>query len=237
MKKFIVCNWKMNGSLDYIQTLNNYFVKLAPSSLAHEIVICPQSPYLKSCKDTLPSWIHIAGQDCNTKEMGAFTGCIAAYTLKECGATFCLIGHSERRGYFQESLEEINEKIKCAQDACLTPIVCVGEALDHRENFTHKDIIKEQVISALKILKGDYYIAYEPIWAIGTGRSASLFDIEEMCSFIQDMTGLSNVFYGGSVTPSNASEILKLTCVRGLLVGGACLKLETFSPLVERKES
>jgi triosephosphate isomerase len=235
--KLIVANWKMNGSL---ASIRDYGVELArrmekPPGNA-QLVIAPPFPYLMFMDGRLASAaIGLAAQDCSAKaEKGAFTGDVSAVMLKDIGCQYVIVGHSERRQYFQESNTIVAAKVQCAIEAGLIPILCVGETLEEKEAGTTENVVKTQ-LDAVKLSK-ELIIAYEPVWSIGTGRVPTAKEITSMCIFIQDYAHKKNipttVVYGGSVNGDNAREILHLKGVDGVLVGGASLTLDTFWPIV-----
>ena len=240
-RKLIVANWKMNGSLssvrEYAAELSN---RLETPLDNAQIVIAPPFSYLMFMEGRLiSSQVGLAAQDCSAKgEKGAFTGDVSAEMLKDIGCQYVIVGHSERRQHFQETDEMIAAKLKGALSAGLIPILCVGETLSEREAGKTKDIVTMQLTQALKeVSKGtELVIAYEPVWAIGTGKIPTSEDISSLCqsiqSFAQKQSIHVTVLYGGSVNSDNAREILHLPGVDGGLVGGASLTLKTFWPII-----
>ncbi len=239
----IVGNWKMNQNLKDIDSFIEQLKTIeAPSVNAW---IAPQFvhiPYLLEKKEQLP-WLQIGAQNCSHATQGAFTGDVSASALKELGTHFTIIGHSERRSIFQESNELQNAKVKEALKNKLIAIFCVGETLEDREADKTFSVITEQLLSGLKDLspeeKRDIIIAYEPVWAIGTGKTATPQQAEEVHLFIRnllkDELGFSSeetiILYGGSVKPTNIQELLACPNIDGGLVGGASLKAEDFIKL------
>ncbi|MCT4552781.1 MAG: triose-phosphate isomerase [Alphaproteobacteria bacterium] len=236
-KKLIAGNWKMNGLKEDVALLDA-LVKGVKSldETKFQMVVCP--PFTMTavaCELTKDSSIKVGGQDCHTKDSGAYTGNVSAEMLEELGAEFVILGHSERRQYEKETDALVAEKADTALKQGLTPIVCVGEVLEDREAGKALDVVAAQVKASLpKAGNGDtVVIAYEPVWAIGTGKSATPADVKEMHDSIakvaEDMgyAGVA-ILYGGSVKPETAEEILAIDSVGGVLVGGASLKADSF---------
>lgn len=230
----IAGNWKMNGLEDFAKSLASSIETAEQNNI--NILICPPAPYLGTVKSALASGIHLGGQDCHTESDGAYTGSTSAEMLKDCGCTYVLIGHSERRALCHEKDETIAKKAAAAKGAGLIPVICVGEKETSRESGDHIDVVKSQIKNSVPddFAAGDYVIAYEPVWAIGTGKTASLDDIREMHDAIREMIGGGiDILYGGSVKPSNAKEILSIENVGGVLVGGASLKADDFNAIIK----
>ena len=234
--KIIVANWKLNGSNDFLEA---YFEELDSKNLRLNVcgVICPPTAYIQNCYSKLHS-LYLGAQDCSKFKEGAYTGEISASMLKENNCKFCIVGHSERRQVFKENNEDI--KIKAAQllDEKIVPIICIGETLEQKKmNKTH-EVLKEQVINSLpqNSSKESVVIAYEPIWAIGTGMTPTLDEINNIHKYlkkdIKEIEGYK-LLYGGSVNPKNASDIMNLEYVDGVLVGGASLKADQFSQILK----
>lgn len=240
----IAGNWKMNNniqeSLDLVKA-----IKENKLSKDVEKVICVPFTDLKSVKEEIEGTdIKLGAQNMHFEESGAYTGEISVSMLKEIGVDYCIIGHSERRQYFNETDETVNKKIKTAIKHKIKPIVCVGETLEQREENIEKKIVKSQIEGAFKDIGPeaieDMVVAYEPIWAIGTGKTASAEDAEDMVGFIcetiksiyGDSSEKTRIQYGGSVKPTNVSEIMGKENIDGALVGGASLKAEDFTKLV-----
>lgn len=231
--KYIVANFKLNGSKqfidDYCKDINKLVNKPA------NLLIALPSVYLHFANDFAKNNIQIGAQNISEYACGAYTGEVSANMVKDMGATFTLIGHSERRNVFGENLETIAKKVKLATQNNLKVILCVGEKLEDKAKY--KSVISGQLKSALNQADlSNIIIAYEPIWAIGTGKVATTKDIVKVHSYIKDYV-LKNystnikVLYGGSVKASNSAEILSLKEVDGVLVGGACLKADEFSKI------
>ena len=244
-KPIIAGNWKMNLTIkDAVQFVADVKDKVEREDV--ESVICAPFTFLKDLKEAVKNTnIKIAAQNMHFEDSGAFTGEVSAPMLKEIGVDYCVIGHSERRQYFAETDETVNKKIKQAFKYSITPILCVGETLDQREEGKTNDIVKNQVVSDLAGLDEDLaakmVIAYEPIWAIGTGKTATSTQANEVISFIRSTvkeiygdTVAENIRiqYGGSVKPDNVSQIMGESDIDGALVGGASLKADDFIKLV-----
>ena len=196
------------------------------------LILCPSFPYLLSVIEALKgSPVAIGAQNCSPETKGAFTGDVSPTQLVDVGCTYVLIGHSERRQHHHEDSNLIRKKWKAARAAGLHPVLCIGESLGHRHSGNALSAIKEQLTAELsdEDLQG-LLIAYEPLWAIGTGLTPTLDEIEEVLAFIRAELKDDTIplLYGGSVSPSNAQEILALPSVNGLLIGGASLKVEDF---------
>lgn len=239
--KFIVGNWKMNQDLASIQ---QFLLDLAPvkNQIKCSAWIAPQgihlAPLLKFAQEAGID-LKVGGQDCSAAESGAFTGETSAVALKNIGASFTLVGHSERRQYWHEQNSLFNEKIKTALSAGLTVIYCVGETLQEREAGKTWEVVQTQLQEGLKDipLKADQLIlAYEPVWAIGTGVTATPEQAGEVHAQIASWLESQNadklpILYGGSVKPSNIKELLAQPHLDGGLVGGASLKGEDYGKL------
>jgi triosephosphate isomerase len=194
--------------------------------------------------------VAVGAQNIHWEKEGAFTGEISAGMIKSVGAQYIIIGHSERRQYFGETDSTVNLKILAALGQGLTPIVCIGETLDQREKGITKEIVAQQIDRGLTGLKADQItrmiFAYEPVWAIGTGKNATPGQAQEVHQFIRNrLTALYDhdtaqnvtILYGGSVKPSNALELLKQADIDGALVGGACLQADSFLEIIKAAES
>ena len=244
-KKVIAGNWKMNmlpnEAIKFIEELTP-LVKDTES----EVVLCvPYTDLFYALLNVQGTNIKIGAQNMHFEEKGAFTGEISGNMLKSIGVEYVIIGHSERRQYFKETDETVNKKIKAAFDNNLKPIVCVGETLEEREAGKAFEIIESQTQKALEGLKVeqvvDTIIAYEPIWAIGTGKTATSEDANEACKKIrekiaeiygQNIAERVIIQYGGSMKPSNAKELLEMSDIDGGLIGGASLNAEDFAAIV-----
>ena len=246
--KVIAGNWKMNKDVHQTEELINSLKKALDFSLTNvKVVICPPFTSLETAQQLLQgSPIVLGAQNMYYEDEGAFTGEVSAKMLKGVGCQFVILGHSERRQYFRETDEFINKKVKKALASGLIPIVCVGETLEEREkNITHQ-VVTTQVKGVLKDISADdvekLIIAYEPVWAIGTGRNATPQQAEEVHLLIRRL--ISELYssttaerliiqYGGSVKADNASDLLSQLDIDGALVGGACLKADSFAAIVK----
>lgn len=241
----IAGNWKMNKTIDEgIKLVNEIKAPVADTDV--EVVVCVPFVLLDSLKKELKGTnIKLGAQNMHWEESGAFTGEISPIMLKEIGVDYVIIGHSERRQYFAETDETVNKKIKSALNHDINSIVCVGETLEQRESGKAKDIVKNQIVKALDgIDKQDaikIVFAYEPIWAIGTGKTASSEEANEMIAFIrqtikekydEDVSEEVRIQYGGSVKPHNVTDIMNQIDIDGALVGGASLKANNFVEIV-----
>lgn len=246
-KPFIAGNWKMNTGISEGVEL----VKRLKESLQHfeelEIVLIPPFTHLFSVGNEIKETnIKLGAQNMHWEEKGAFTGEISPKMLKELGCSYVIIGHSERRKYFGETDEIVNKKAKSAISHDLIPIICIGETLEEREKGITFEVIEKQLKNAINGFKEEeitkIVIAYEPVWAIGTGKNATPEQAEEVHSFIRKVLsvlyGNENlscviIIYGGSVTMENAYSLLKMKNVDGFLVGGASLKEDSFTEIVK----
>jgi triosephosphate isomerase len=236
MKKLIVGNWKMNGRADQVAEWANFDPILVTEKV--DLVICPPAVYFTDLAIHLNDDVGIGAQDCSARdEDGAFTGEISAKMLGDIGCDYVILGHSERRQYNGETNETVKSKATNAINAHLTAIICVGETLNQRENGEAESVVKSQILGSLpdQADEENTVIAYEPVWAIGTGKVASPADVQAMHAFIRgllkeklDNGGAIRILYGGSVKASNAGELLALPDVDGALVGGASLTQAEF---------
>ncbi len=249
--KIVAGNWKMNNDLnESISLISEIRNSLIGKNYKTKIIICPPFTSLETANALLKGTsISLGAQNMYYEESGAYTGEISAKMLISVGCEFVIIGHSERRTIFKESDEIINLKLKAALANNLKPIFCIGETLEERESNKTFDVIRRQLISGLKDL-GELeiqriIIAYEPVWAIGTGKNATPNQAQEIHKFIRDLlqkeysTYIANntiIQYGGSVKPENASELMSQPDIDGALVGGACLKSDSFIKIVESAE-
>ncbi|MEP1767608.1 MAG: triose-phosphate isomerase [Sulfitobacter sp.] len=241
-RKIAAGNWKMNGlSADLIE-----LETLAPllSADGPDVIICPPAPLLDRANTaTKGSGIRIGAQDCHTKESGAFTGDLAAKMIADTGASYVIVGHSERRAEHSESDSDVRSKAETAWAAGLTAIICIGESLEDHASGKTLEIIAGQLANSLPdtMTADNTIIAYEPIWAIGTGHVPTFEQISEVHDFIRstltarygaDIADHIPLLYGGSVKPDNAAKIFEAENVDGALVGGASLKAADFAPII-----
>jgi triosephosphate isomerase len=246
-KPVIAGNWKMYKlSADSVQTALDLKPLVANANHC-EVVIAPSFTSIKIVADRLEgSNIHVAGQDCSTeKKHGAHTGEVAADMLSDAGASHCIVGHSERRQLYHESDNFVNHKALAALAAGLTVIMCVGESLEQREGGMAESVVRGQLEGGLRDLTASdldrIIVAYEPVWAIGTGRTATPEQAQEMHAFVRrvfagrfssEAAERLRILYGGSVKPDNISGLMLQPDVDGALVGGASLEAETFARIV-----
>lgn len=249
MRKNIVAgNWKMNKNLPDAQELMYQLLEYKKNNPTNcEVYIAPPALYLMMAKDLFKNnEIGVFSQDMSEHESGAFTGEISAEMLQSINATGSLIGHSERRQYHGETDSHCNRKVKLALDKGLTPIYCNGETLEQRKAGQHFEVVKNQIEVALFTLSAEeikkVVIAYEPVWAIGTGETATAEQAQEIHAHIrsliaakygQDVANEISILYGGSVKPDNAKEIFSQPDIDGGLIGGAALKIGDFSKIIE----
>ncbi len=245
-KMIIAGNWKMNKDLDEAVQLVEKLKKGFKNKNKVEVVICPSFTNLSSVNEIVKdSDIKLGAQNMYTEEKGAYTGEISASMLKSVGCKYVIIGHSERRQYFNESNQFLNNKVKVAIENNLTPIYCVGETLEQREAGKVEKVIKEQVSEGLKDISADdlkkIVIAYEPVWAIGTGKTATPQQANDVHVYIRkllvSMTSEAvaeqiSILYGGSVTPETSNELMGKSDIDGALVGGASLKADSFADII-----
>ena len=246
-KKVIVGNWKMNILPSETRLLADKIAKMCHVSSC-EVVICP--PYVcihEAIRYVKSSGIKVGAQNCHWDGTGAFTGEISAEMLEDIGVRYVIVGHSERREHFGENDKTVNMKVKHALSKDMNVIMCVGENADQRHMGREKDIVSDQIIKGLKDVSPknieSLIIAYEPIWAIGTGKTATVEQANEMCKFIRGCVsklygyeaGIKMpIQYGGSVNRSNALDILSQPDIDGVLVGGASLNADDFSYIVSQ---
>ena len=246
MRKYIIAgNWKMyktrGEAINFLLQVSDK----VPSQYDVESVVCVQAPLLRDCVKRQGDNLRIGAQNMHFKDSGAYTGEVSAALLKELEVTYVIIGHSERRQMFNETDETVNLKIKQALSYNLKPIICVGESLEIREAGTTKEFVEAQVVKALEGISKedaqDLVFAYEPIWAIGTGKTATKEIAEETCKDIRNI--IANIYdsdtaakiriqYGGSVNPQNIDELLSQEDIDGALIGGASLDPDKFIYMV-----
>jgi len=241
----IAGNWKMNKTIEEAAELVTA-LKDKVANADCEVVVCPPFVSLEAViKAAAGTNIKVGAQNCHFEDSGAYTGEISPVFLKAMGVEYVIIGHSERRQYFAETDETVNAKIKAALKHGLKPIVCVGESLDQRERGVTETLVKYQTQAALSGLSEEeteqIVIAYEPIWAIGTGKTATAEDANEVIGFIRDQVERDfgrraaskiRIQYGGSMKPDNVKELMQKPEIDGGLVGGASLKAGDFAAIV-----
>ena len=249
-KPIVAANWKMNMGPGETGSFAEEFLRKLGGKIDIDVVIAPPFVSLPAASTIADSeTVKLAGQNMNANASGAFTGEISAPMLKEVYATYVILGHSERRAIFGETDAIINEKVKMAHEAGLKPIFCIGETLEERDGGRLEEVLKTQIEGGLagveekKML--DTIVAYEPVWAIGTGRTASSQQAQEAHAFVRsviagmfgdEVAGKVRIQYGGSVKPSNMGELINMEDVDGALVGGASLEAGSFYEICKAAE-
>lgn len=246
---YFVANWKMHKTCAEAES---FVSELKKAPLTHDETIIIAAPF--TLLYPMSKWladtnIHLSAQNMFFEKQGAFTGEISPIHLLDLGVSHVIVGHSERRKFFHEDNLLISKKVKSAIDNNITPILCIGETKEERENGTTFEVITEQVKSNLSLLTIEeikrVIFAYEPVWAIGTGLNATPEQANEVHSFIKDFLKKNyfkyekddvKILYGGSVTPANIKDLMKIPSISGVLVGGASLKIDSFLALVKYKE-
>jgi len=245
---FIAGNWKMFKTVTEAVVFAKEFRSLVKDVTGVEIVVAPPFTAIHAVAEALRNTnVAVAGQDVYWEKEGAFTGEVSAAMIKEAGAEFVIIGHSERRRLFQETDATVNKKIFAAIGVDLTPIVCIGETLEERERNDTLKVLDRQIKDGLDRLTAEQIanlvIAYEPVWAIGTGKNATAAQAQEAHAHIRtrlrqwfgaEAADRCHILYGGSVKPDNISSLIQEADVDGALVGGASLELKSFGELVMR---
>jgi triosephosphate isomerase len=240
-RPLVAGNWKMNGLKRSLSVLGEIAEGYTPALRAKvDLLVCPPATLLfPFAHKALGTRIAVGGQDTHAEESGAYTGNVSAEMLADLGASHVIVGHSERRSYHRESDQDIRDKVQAARRAGLTAIVCVGETREEREGGRAVAVVREQLRGSIPEAMGAFelIVAYEPVWAIGTGLTPTVGDIAEMHAAIRaELKGLVGptdqplvrILYGGSVKPSNAKELLAIDNVDGALVGGASLLAKDF---------
>jgi len=247
-KKVVAGNWKCNTILQEGIELAKAVNKLVIEKGAKDVVVVLGTPFThltKIVENVDSKRIGVAAQNCGAEPKGAFTGEVSAAMVKSTGAEYVILGHSERREYYGETSEILNKKVALALENDLTPVYCCGEALDIREAGTQNDFVKKQLEETVFNLSATDFskliLAYEPIWAIGTGKTASSEQAQEMLAFIRGLIKEKygdtvaeemSILYGGSCSPKNAGELFSNPDIDGGLIGGASLKAEDFLAIV-----
>ena len=227
-----IANWKLNGDIQFIK---EYYQKLIPSN-NNCVVVCPPNIFLHQLK-TNNSNLFSGAQDVSIYNEGAYTGEVSAAMLNDNNIKFCIVGHSERRQHFNESNKAVNLKSINLIKNKIIPVVCIGETLEEKEKKITKDVLLNQINESIPAISNNQntIIAYEPIWAIGTGLTPTLDDIDEVHSYIRNIDKKFNKFkilYGGSVKSSNSADINQIKNVDGCLIGGASLKVNEFNTII-----
>ena len=232
--KIIVGNWKLNGSISFIKLyLNNLRYKTNHNN-TNLTVICPPYPFINQL---LSQKFSVGAQDCSIYKQGSYTGETSAKMLKDAGCEFCLIGHSERRNIFGDTDEIISKKVSRCLEENIIPILCIGENFEQNKRNETKKVLINQINKGVPegSSKNNLIIAYEPVWAIGTGHTPTLKEIDDIQTFIKNKIPKSKnyqLLYGGSVKSTNYKEILSLNSVDGILVGGSSLSLDEFNKIL-----
>ena len=232
---FFVANWKLNGNLQFIdQFISNISL---PNANSKCVVICPTAIHLDYLSKN-KNGFYVGAQNVSEHEEGAYTGEISVRSLKETNVDFCIVGHSERRQIFKEKDQDINLKSQRLVANNVIPIICIGETLEQKEKGITNTVLEEQLMNSIPSSSTfeNTIIAYEPVWAIGTGLTPTIDEIDETHRFIRghnDKFNKYKILYGGSVKASNAKEITHLANVDGALIGGASLKSEEFTKIIQ----
>ena len=247
-KILIAGNWKMNGLSDQIEEVRKLSEGSSSAVGNVDILVCPPATLLRTVRDAAHSNILVGAQNCHAKEKGAHTGDISAEMLRDAGASHVIVGHSERRADHGECCATVRGKLEAAHRAGLTAIVCIGETLEEREAGEALSLLERQLQNSLhdNLTADNTIIAYEPIWAIGTGKTASAGDVAEVHSHLRrrlverfgpEIGAGLRLLYGGSVQPANAASLFSVTHVDGALGGGASLKAQAFLAICEAARS
>lgn len=242
--KLVIGNWKLNGNFEFNEQLIGALSRgLAQKGIHQEqriIGICPPAIYLHQCSGLLAdSQIMLGAQDLSEESSGAFTGDVSGIMLKELGCKYVLVGHSERRARYAESSQTVAKKARVAIDAGLIPVVCLGESLTEREQGLTETVVGEQLQAVIDLLQDDMsrvVLAYEPVWAIGTGKTASPEQAQDVHRFIrfklakldEVIASKVQILYGGSVKADNSAELFAMPDIDGGLIGGASLNAQEF---------
>ena len=242
MKKLIAGNWKMNGSLAANEALLTALKQGLSSKPACDVAVCVPAPYLSQVQSLKAEAVDLGSQDVSAQASGAFTGEVSAAMLKDFGARYAIVGHSERRQYHGETDALVADKAKAALAAGITPIVCVGETLAEREAGRTEDIVKRQLAAVIHTnghCISEIVLAYEPVWAIGTGKTASPEEAQAVHAVLRaqlkaatDQSARIRILYGGSMNAANAGSLLSQPDIDGGLIGGASLKAADFLSII-----
>ena len=246
--KLVVANWKMNGSLSLVDKMMDFLIPNL-GDISFKVVICPPYVLLSSLKKAAEKkGIEVGAQNVHSELSGAYTGETSATLLKECGVKWCIVGHSERRVLFKESDEFIRSKTGALLNHGIRPILCIGESLEERDSGKHEEVVVRQLRKGLSDLNiedlSSCVVAYEPIWAIGTGKTATPEQANSMHTLIRkEIESLANpeiaasfqILYGGSVNVENKKSLLSKSEIDGALVGGASLKTDDFLKLLQQE--
>ncbi|WXU00582.1 MAG: Triosephosphate isomerase [Catillopecten margaritatus gill symbiont] len=242
MRQTIVAgNWKMNASKETVNTLVLGILKGLPDVKNSKVIVCAPSPYLSQVEALVThSQLNLGAQDLNVNASGAFTGEVSADMIKDFGAEYVVVGHSERRSLYGETDEIVADKVQVALDNGLTPLFCIGELLEERESNNTEAVVTRQINAVINKVGIEAFkniiVAYEPVWAIGTGVTATPQQAQDTHAFIRRLLAENNadiaqstpILYGGSMNPANAEELIACEDIDGGLIGGASLKAEDF---------
>lgn len=246
-RKIVAGNWKMNNTLEEGIELAGQINDLVENTQINDVDVVIGTPFvhLTEVNKVVGEKVAVAAQNCADEKSGAYTGEISAPMIKSTGSKYVILGHSERRTYYGETNEILVKKVNLALENGLAPIFCIGEVLEEREAEKHFDVVKSQIAEGLFHLSAEEFgkvvLAYEPVWAIGTGVTASSDQAQEMHAFIrktlvekygEEVANNTSILYGGSCKPSNAKELFENTDVDGGLIGGASLKAEDFMGII-----
>lgn len=252
-KKIVAGNWKMNKtfseSVELVKEILSLLeLKNLPAATSSEVIIIPPFPYISTCVELLKNHTRVlaGAQNCYTENSGAYTGEVSASMIQSLGAKYVILGHSERRAIFNETNEFLSKKLQAVLNNQLVPIFCIGETLSERESGIHFEIIKEQIRSTLfNVTETEIkntILAYEPVWAIGTGKTASPEQAQEIHTFIRSLLSEKfgeniskeiSILYGGSCNAQNAKQLFSMPDIDGGLIGGASLKAADFVTIIE----
>lgn len=220
MKKWVVANWKMNGSQSLLNAYKNVFSNL------DSLIVCPPFVYMDKFG------INLGAQNVHYLQKGAYTGEISAQMLADVGVNYCLVGHSERRQFFNESNDLVKAKALQCQEVGIVPIICIGESLNEYLNGKTIQVLSQQLNNCLPS-SSKFWVAYEPLWAIGTGKTPTVSEITAVHDMLRSHLPNTVLLYGGSVNSANAAEIFTISNVDGVLVGGASLDIETITKIYD----
>lgn len=245
-RPLIAGNWKMHNLVGESVTLARAIADNARIGPRTDVVVAPAFTALLAVHEALRgSRIALAAQDVHWEPQGAYTGEVSAPMLRDVGCSYCIVGHSERRQYFGETDEIVHKKVRALLDHGITPIACLGETLSEREAGVTFDVVRRQLDGILGDLNGEavrtLVLAYEPVWAIGTGKTAKAVDAQQVHAFLRDrlrhryaeVADQVRILYGGSVKPDNAAELLAQPDIDGALVGGASLDADSFGRIIQ----
>jgi triosephosphate isomerase len=221
MKKWIVANWKMNGSQSLLNEYSKSFGKV------NNLIVCVPFVYLNEPRELI-----LGAQNIHQQPKGAYTGEVSVPMLAELGVKYCLVGHSERRQYFNETNELVCAKAQTCLDASITPIICIGETLEQYEKNQTVSVLEKQLAECLPNKTG-FWVAYEPVWAIGTGKTPTINEISKVHSMLREKLPSTPLLYGGSVNGANAAAIFAVKNVDGALVGGASLDIPSMNAILK----